>query len=202
MMSYDSSITDWFHELKEGDGAAARKLWSAYFTRMRDVARRHVRPMTGYDEEDVALSAFFVFCQSLKAGQLPQVQNRDELWNLLLRMTVLKATDRFRHEGAIKRGGGRRNPAAIRLSDAEFPLEQLAAQIPDPDFEVMMAEECRRLLDKLRDAELERVAILKLDGFTNQEIANQMNYSRRTIQRMINVVRHSWEAEWSGSCTG
>ena len=60
------------------------------------------------------------------------------------------------------------------------------------DVALMMVDRCRELLAKLNDADLERVVLLKLDGYTNQEIADQMKYSRRTIQRMLNIIKEIW----------
>ena len=38
------------------------------------------------------------------------------------------------------------------------------------------------------------LALWKLEGYTNDEIAGLMGYTRRTIQRMLAVIRQSWEA--------
>ena len=54
-------------------------------------------------------------------------------------------------------------------------------------------------LSKLDDEELEQVALRKLDGFTNDEVAERLGYSRRTIQRMLNVIRKCWEEELGDS---
>ena len=59
----------------------------------------------------------------------------------------------------------------------------------------MMSEECRRLLRVLNDPELEGVVLLKLEGFSNDEIAKQFGYSRRTIQRMLALIRDLWSQE-------
>jgi transposase len=55
-----------------------------------------------------------------------------------------------------------------------------------------MAEECKLLLESLRDEELEKVVIWKLEGSTNDEIAEALGYSKRTIQRMVGNIREVW----------
>ena len=56
----------------------------------------------------------------------------------------------------------------------------------------MMADECRMMLKQLNDPILEKIVLLRLDGYTNDEIADRLNYSRRTIQRMLNLVKDAW----------
>ena len=73
--------------------------------------------------------------------------------------------------------------------------QQQVSQAPSPEFAAMMSEECRRLLRVLNDPELEGVVLLKLEGFSNDEIAKQFGYSRRTIQRMLALIRDLWSQE-------
>ena len=64
------------------------------------------RSPTGFDEEDVALSAFHTFCRSIMDGRYGEVANRDALWQLLLVVTINKARRRIRDENRLCRGGG------------------------------------------------------------------------------------------------
>ena len=47
----------------------------------------------------------------------------------------------------------------------------------------MVAEEYRKLLDRLGDDVLRKVAILRVEGFTTDAIAEQMGCARRTVAR-------------------
>lgn len=87
-----SSISRWICELKEGDLEAAQPLWERYFAKLVDVARRKLKgiPRGARDEEDVALSAFDSFCRAAKNGRFPKLHDRDELWRILLAITVRK----------------------------------------------------------------------------------------------------------------
>ena len=51
----------------------------------------------------------------------------------------------------------------------------------------------------LNDPELESLVMLKLEGYTNDEIAEKLGYTRRTIQRMLNLVRDAWKDQTDGS---
>jgi DNA-directed RNA polymerase specialized sigma24 family protein len=72
-------------------------------------------------------------------------------------------------------------------------MDQLPSRLPRPDFAALMADECRRLLGLLNDAELEQLALWKLEGLTDDEAAAQLGYSRRSIQRMLSLVRRTWQ---------
>ena len=67
---------------------------------------------------------------------------------------------------------------------------------PTPEFAAIAAEECRRLLDHLGDAELQALAVAKMEGYSNNEIAAQQNCSVRTIERRLFLVRRKWERDY------
>lgn len=75
------------------------------------------------------------------------------------------------------------------------------SRIPDAEIErsikiaSQMVHVIRPLLDELADADLESVALLKLKGSTNDEIAAVLNCTRRTIQRLLKLVREIWEGQ-------
>src|SRR5262245_11859329 len=141
-MSSDGSITRFISQLQAGDLAAAQPLWEHYFRRLVELARRKLlgaRPQ-GADEEDVALSAFDSFCRGLERARFPDVQDRDNLWKLLVVLTARKACHLMRDEQRQKRGGGQKAGTAD-------DLEQVVAQEPSPEFAAELADNCQRLLD-------------------------------------------------------
>ena len=154
----DESVTHWLGQLKAGDPSAAGPLWERYFPKLVALARARLAgfPRRAADEEDVALSAFDSFCRDAAAGRLPRLDDRDDLWRVLLLITGQKAVDLVRHESAGKRGG---RPGAAALD-----LESLAGAEPTPEFAALVADEFRRLLDKLPDDELRTLALWKLEG--------------------------------------
>ena len=86
-MSIDEAVTQWIEQLKEGDSAAAEKLWQRYFQQVVEQARRKLQGASAAmaDEEDVAVSAFKSFCNAAREGRFPDLRDRDDLWRLLLR---------------------------------------------------------------------------------------------------------------------
>jgi DNA-directed RNA polymerase specialized sigma24 family protein len=199
------SITGWLGNLRGGDLDAAQPLWERYFSRLVVVARgklKRLRKTTAdEDEEDAALSAFNSFCNGAARGKFPQLSDRDELWRLLVVITARKTMAQASREGRKKRGGGRVMDEALVFgrgfeADGSLPgLEQLAASGPSPEFAAMMAEQCRALLDALPDDSLRQVAISRMEGYSNDEIAEQLGCARRTVARRLDLIRQTWMAE-------
>ena len=58
-----------------------------------------------------------------------------------------------------------------------------------------MKEECERLLKMLVRDEVKQVALLKVEGYTNEEIAGLLDCTRRTVQRRMDFIRTVWSRE-------
>jgi DNA-directed RNA polymerase specialized sigma24 family protein len=112
---------------------------------------------------------------------------------LLVVITAHKAIHLVRDLQRLKRGG----PAGTPLTaDAEqAALSQVIGPEPSPEFAAQVAEEFERLLDRLDDAGLRRVAVWKMEGYTNQEIAAQLECAPRTVERKLQLIRNLWEQE-------
>jgi DNA-directed RNA polymerase specialized sigma24 family protein len=66
---------------------------------------------------------------------------------------------------------------------------------PTPEFAAQVAEEYQRLLDLLGEDSLRQVAILKMEGCTNDEVAERLDCSRRTVARKLETIRIIWSKE-------
>jgi hypothetical protein len=169
-VSDSGSVTDWLGRLVAGDPAAARPLWERYFRRLVARARRQLAgaPRGAADEEDAALSAFDSFCRAARAGRFPRLNDRDDLWRLLLLLTDRKASNQRKHATRKKRGGGKvLDEGALAAADSAggSPLAGLASPDPTPEYVAQVAETWRELFGQLRDPELEKVALLKMEGY-------------------------------------
>jgi DNA-directed RNA polymerase specialized sigma24 family protein len=201
------SVTLWIGKLKAGDPDAVQKLWEDYFQRLVGLARTKLQAVARgmADEEDVALSAFHSFCRRAEEGRFPRLTDRHDLWQLLVLLTVRKASTLVQQERRQKRGGGKvRNASAmaggITPSSPSGHGEQLSfadlvGREPDPGFAAQVAEECRRLLEKLGDATLQAIAVWKMEGHTNDEIAAKLGRCTGTIERKLQLIRSIWETE-------
>jgi DNA-directed RNA polymerase specialized sigma24 family protein len=198
-MNASTSVTYWLRQLEADDPAAAQPLWERYFAQFVRLARGKLRGARhrAADEEDVALSAFDSFCRGVAQRRFPRLGDRNNLWGLLVTLTARKPTDLAQHEGRQKRGGGRvgGESALAGPPDAERGLEQLAGPEPTPEFAAQVAEECRRLLDRLGDDQLRAVALAKMEGYTNAEIAGRLGCAAVTVECRLRLIRKTWEKE-------
>ena len=197
----DGSVTHWLGALEGGDAAAAQRLWERYFDRLVRLARAKLgaMPRGAADEEDVALSAFHSFCQGAARGRFPRLDDRDNLWRLLVTITARKALDQVRRQARQKRGGGRVLVGSAQAGGEDDTdgagLEQVVGQEPTPQFAAMVADECRRLLAALDDETLRQVALLRMEGYSDQEIAARVDCSLRTVSRKLALIRKAWLRE-------
>jgi DNA-directed RNA polymerase specialized sigma24 family protein len=198
-MSTDASVTYWIDLLKAGDQEAAQPLWERYFARLVSLAQKRLRGAVRAvaDEEDVALSAFKSFCQAAERGRFPKLNDRDDLWRLLVVMTRRKISNQVRDQNRLKRGGGLvRHEASPSDEDAAaFDLAQHPGREPSPAFAAQVADEVQRLLKALDDPLLQALALGKMEGNANEELARQHELALRSVERKLGLIRKIWEAE-------
>jgi len=196
-MSSEGSITRWLEGIQQGDPAAAEALWNRCFPELVRFARDRLRdvPRRVADEEDVALSALESFYRAAEQGRFDQLADRDDLFRLLLRMTARKAVDLVRRETSQRRGGGQvRGDSGLPDGDAATCAHPLADPARTPELAATVADECRRLLGQL-EPDLQTLALAKMDGHTNEEVAEQLQCSVRTVERRLHLIREIWEGE-------
>ncbi len=185
------SVTFWLRQVKAGDDRAAQELWQRYFHRLVGLARKRLGqfPRRAADEEDVALSAFDSFCRGAENGRFPYLHDRHALWRLLVVITARKAIDQMHKkapqgESALATGPG-----------ADAALAKIIGPEPTPEFAAQVAEQFQRLLDLLGDNKLRQVALWKMEGYTNDEIAHKFGCAVRTVERRLRVIRSLWANE-------
>ncbi|HKI34286.1 MAG TPA: ECF-type sigma factor [Gemmataceae bacterium] len=192
-MSAAGSITALIQRLEAGDHEAAQPLWERYYPRLVALARKHLRGTSRRvaDEEDVALSAFDSFCRGAEQGRFPRLADRDGLWALLVLITARKAADHAAHERRLKRGAGQvRGDSALTPPDGKGGgFDQVAGDDPAPDLVAMLAEEFESLLRRLGDGPLRSIAVWRLEGYDNAEIAARLGHSEVTVRRRLRLIR-------------
>ena len=56
----------------------------------------------------------------------------------------------------------------------------------------IIEEEGQRLLEALEDEKLQQIALWKLEGYTNDEIAEKLDLTTRSIERKLQRIREKW----------
>ena len=180
------SITRLIRAVQDGSSSAVRPLLAAYFDRLVQLARKRLQNLPGlggYDE-DLALRSFHSVYRRLCDPERPLgLAGRDDLWRLLATRTVSRTIDLIR----------RHHPAEV---PGDQDLTQLLAREPTPEEAAEVADECRRLLDSLPEPELRQIALWKVEGYTNEEIASRLDCVPRTIERKVSRIRLLWKHEF------
>lgn len=200
MNGEEQEITMWLGRAAEGDNQAVQEIWQQYYDRLVQLARRTLGPMSrrAADEEDVALSAFHSFCRGASEGRFPQLADRHDLWKLLVTITCRKAIAQIKNAKAQKRGGGSVRGESIFTrpgSDGDSSgggIGQILGDEPTPELAAMVAETCGDLLDRLDDETLRQIAVMKMEGYSNEEIAKELDCVSRTIERKLARIREIW----------
>jgi DNA-directed RNA polymerase specialized sigma24 family protein len=195
-MDSGGSVTTWIGMLELGDQVAAQLLWDRYFPRLIAVSRANLRgnPRRAADEEDIALSAMHTFFQAVSQGRIPQLDDRDDLWRALVLITAGKAVDQRRRDQSLKRGGGRHKEKRSTGRHDCQAVEDAVGTEPDPAFAALLADEFQTLMSRLSDDSLREIALFKLEGYTNEEIAARLACSLRTVKRRLSLIRRIWES--------
>jgi RNA polymerase sigma factor (sigma-70 family) len=200
-MSVDADIILWIQRLKQGDSRAAQAIWESYFDELVALARQKLAaiPRRAADEEDVALSALQSFYRGVTAHRFPKLDDRFDLWKVLVTITARKVVAQRRRHFSQKRGAGEvrgESVFSVGLSDSDEGggIDQVLGREPTPALALELAEQCGDLLGCL-DERLRPIALLKMEGFTNQEIAERLEVTLRTVERRLEQIRRLWSSQ-------
>jgi DNA-directed RNA polymerase specialized sigma24 family protein len=191
-MSSKGSLTIWAHELHAPESPrreeAARQLWLHFAGRLRGVVRRRLDPriLRRAGESDVLQSVFAGFCAAQPGPNGPP-RSRAELWRLLVKITVRKAANTANRHRAAKCDVYRERPLG-ECGDSSVPAEPADRSRMSPEDEAIAREEFARLLAVLPE-DLQQVVALRLKGYTNSEIAAQLDRVERTIELKMRAIR-------------
>ncbi|MCA9218225.1 MAG: hypothetical protein KDB27_34390 [Planctomycetales bacterium] len=188
MNENQDSVSDWIEGIKRGEGDAAEALWNRYFSKLTTIANKKLGsfPRRVADEEDVAATVLNTLCQGAKEGRFPDLHNRSDMWRLLVAVTANKIVDLKRRQTAVKRGSG-----CVRGDSALQVIDSVVSTDPTAEDLVELQEAWDRL-QELLDDELCFIAHRKLDGFTNAEIAEELDVVVRTVERKVKRIELVW----------
>lgn len=200
MAKYDSDTTLLQRLKVNSDQAAANEIWHRYFDRLARLARRKLtqRQRRVSDEEDVALSAFNSLFRGIDAGRFPRLDDRNDLWQILVMLAERKSIDQKRKHLAKKRGGGEvRGDSAFSDRDSIAPggFDQLPSDTPTDAEAQCFSETCLEMLGRLEDPELIQVALFKMEGYSNAMIASEIGRVSRSVERKLQTIRSIWSSE-------
>jgi DNA-directed RNA polymerase specialized sigma24 family protein len=201
------SVTRWIGDLKHGGDSAEQHLFARYFERLISLAQielrqRRARCGAFEDGEDAAIDALDSFFRGVRRDRFPQLHDRDDLWRLLVWITLCKAADQVERAMAAKRGGGKviGDGASAETGNGRdgVVLDNLVGDEPTPEFAVMLAEQVERLRAALDNDSVRQVFDFRLEGYTREEIAVKLDCTVAAVKRKLDMIRETWLAEEVG----
>lgn len=182
-MGETDPVAEWVRRWRAGDERAAEQLLARYGERLIRVAEQHLsHKLAGrLDGEDVVQSVFRTFFRRSAGGEF-RIDGSAHLWRLLVKITVLKARAKARHHTA-----GVRDAAAEEPGGDAWLVEALARE-PGPDEAAVLVDEVHALLLGLPPLH-GQVLEMRLQGFEVREIAERLDFSNRTVQRVLNLLQ-------------
>ena len=166
---------------------ASRALFEQFSQRLIGLARCHLdaRLKNKVDPEDVVQSAYKSFF--LRYGdQTLATQGSEALWSLLTLITLRKCADRARYYRADCRDVNQ-EAGAPSAGAQEFWRDAVSRE-PTPEHAIILAETVEKVLREVGDDE-RQVVELSLQGYSTQEISEQLSRAERSVRRLRERVR-------------
>ncbi|QEG02138.1 RNA polymerase sigma factor [Stieleria maiorica] len=175
--------------LQRGEADAVRKLFDDYSRRLVYLAGKNIHPalLKRFDGEDIVQSVFRTFFRRHEAGGF-QIAHSQQLWQLLVTLTLRKT-----------RSHARKHTADQRDAQAERAVRddmQMLSHQPSAEDALALWEEIDLVIEGLPPKTGEIIA-MRLEGRSKSEIAGQLQVSRQTIHRILNLVQERLERRFT-----
>jgi RNA polymerase sigma factor (sigma-70 family) len=178
---------------RSGDEAAARQLVDRYADRLTALARKRIseRLASRIDPEDITQSVFRTFFLRAREGQF-QVQGPDDLCKLLTRITIHKTLRQVAYHKRARRDPGQET---AQQDSGEALLQIICATEPTPQEAAVFLDELEHFLAEFRPED-QQILALRMEGYTNAEIANKLGITDRTVRRLMERIRGMTKRSW------
>jgi RNA polymerase sigma-70 factor (ECF subfamily) len=183
-MDQASSIPELVRRLREGDPRAAEELFVQYARQLIRLAEQHLsRNLAGKVEgEDIVQSVFRTFFRRSAEGEF-RIDSSDQMWRLLVQITLRKARAKGRYHTAE-----RRDVNADESGGDKVWFEEAITQEPGPEQAVVLVDQIEALVRGLPEL-YATVLDMRLQGYSVAEIAPQVGVSRQTIYRALGLLQ-------------
>lgn len=192
MTTEPGSITQWLQRLHSGEADAAKEIWNRYYPRVVRLAALQLIKSDdrSIDEEDVAQSTFRTVYLAVMNGKYPDIEDRRDLWRLLLVSTLNRVRRHHRDSHTLKR-------SVNELVTQDQSRRRLIMEISGPDAQAEMADLIETLFRRLDQedptGELRQIALLKLEEHSASAIARRLKRRKNHVLQRVRLIRILWE---------
>ena len=181
---------------RDGDQQAANLLYQRYVERLSGIVTSQLssRFTSRMDADDVLQSGCRSFFRRVQEGQF-RFDEDDDVWKLLVTITLNKLRNQIRRHSAAKRNAGQEaRPANNDLPD-DFYVQKLSGS-PEPVEAFAFSESIEVIAEKLSPQHA-LMLVQRLEGHSQQEIADSFGTSDRSIRRMLDDIKELVQRQMS-----
>jgi RNA polymerase sigma-70 factor, ECF subfamily len=187
-MDDQTSDNELIESWRSGDGSAASVLYQRYLQKLLNLVSHHLSAKFNprFDAEDVVQSVFMSLFRRARKGDFT-FEDDEDFWKLLLTIALNKVRNKVRFHQADKRAASREVRNADDEGSGGYILNRLS-QDPTAAETVAFADLFTAVIDCL-DPREQQLIHLRLEGYTQQEIAARLQVDERTVRRMFVRIR-------------
>lgn len=188
--------TDLVGRWRAGDQQAADALYQRYVERLSGIVTSQLadRFRSRMDADDVLQSSCRSFFRRVQEGHF-EFDEDDDVWKLLVTITLNKLRNQIRKHSAAKRDAGQESRPSSNQGPDEFYVQKLTGT-PQPVEAFAFTESIETVADKLSPQHA-LMLVQRLEGHSQQEIADSFGTSDRTIRRMLDDVKQLFSRQMS-----
>jgi RNA polymerase sigma-70 factor (ECF subfamily) len=168
---------------RSGDQQAAAELFQRYAERLVRLARSRLPANLNrrLDAEDVVQSVYRSFFMEARDGHY-DLERGSDLWRLLVTITLHKLYNQIKRNSNGKRGVSREEGVA------DFDYTYFTSQEPSPADAAELTDALKQIMAGL-EAPQRRMLELRLQGYSVDEIAEDVGCSQRSVLRNLQQIK-------------
>ena len=178
--------------MRDGNPDAVSKLVERYFRKIAQYSNKRLdaRMRVAEDGEDIAIMVLDTLTRNAQLGLFPNIQHREDLWLILILLTQQLVIERKRQANLERPVIHNMTDLLTRANEShETYLQEDQAQS-----RILEIVDCWNELLKSLDNDRSRdIARLKLQGFSNREIATVLQIVPKTVDRKVNAIMQRWQ---------
>lgn len=198
MSNEQGSVTRWISQIREGQQEALDAFSKRYFSKIRNLAKSR---LSKPDSEEVANDVLIALTNSIASGKYPDLTDRTSLWYLILKITQRRVIALSRRDRARRRipmelvESEPTNDAEDMdsLTEYESDLDDVITSKSSDATWVEISDCWEELLRCLPDDECRKIAQLKLEYYSNREIAQMLRFTPSMINRKVRLIQEEWQ---------
>ena len=192
MTSDTGSVTRWLQRLQAGESGAAQAIWDRFYQRVVRFAELQMKRNAdrAVDGEDIAQSAFRAVYHAVMNGRYPDMDNRQELWQLLIVSIRNRVRRHFRDIHTQKRMV---NEKGLLLMQDRLNAIELSGPVAQAELADLLAMLLRVLDQEDPTGELRQIALLQLEEYSASAIARKLKRRKSYILQRVRMIRILWQ---------